>query len=111
MLLLLFSSQLLQILDFLLQDLKKQVKSNGIDLEVSESVKDLVCKEGYNPTYGARPLRKAIADLIVNPLAEALLAKKCKEGDTIFIDLDANGKTLVINQLGQTVNLSDTSLA
>ncbi|CAI8598995.1 unnamed protein product [Vicia faba] len=101
--------QLLKILDSLLRDLKKQVKSNGIDIEVSESVKELVCKEGYNPTYGARPLRRAIADLIVNPLTEALLAKKCKEGDTVFIDLDANGKSVVINQLGQTVNLSDTS--
>ena len=100
---------MLKILDSLLRDLKKQVKSNRIDLEVSESVKELVCKEGYNPTYGARPLRRAIADLIVNPLTEALLAKKCKEGDTVFIDLDANGKSVVINQLGQTVNLSDTS--
>lgn len=100
--------QLLQIFDLLLQDVKRTMP-RGIDFEVSESVKDLVCKEGYDPTYGARPLRRAIVNLIANPLAEALLAEKCKEGDTVFIDLDANGNTLVINQLDQTVNLSDTS--
>ena len=44
-------SQLLKIWDSLLRDSKKQVKSNRINLEVSESVKELVCKEGYNPTY------------------------------------------------------------
>jgi len=108
LMLLLLLSQLLQIFDLLLQDVKRTMP-RGIDFEVSESVKDLVCKEGYDPTYGARPLRRAIVNLIENPLAEALLAEKCKEGDTVFIDLDANGNTLVINQLDQTVNLSDTS--
>lgn len=101
LMLLLLVSQLLKIFDLLLQDVKRTMP-RGIDFEVSESVKDLVCKEGYDPTYGARPLRKAIVNLIANPLAEALLAEKCKEGDTVFIDLDANGNTLVINQLDQT---------
>jgi ATP-dependent Clp protease ATP-binding subunit ClpC len=108
--LLLLISQLLQILELLLQDLKKRAMPQGIDLEVSESVKDLVCTEGYDTAYGARPLRRAIVNIIENPLTEALLAEKFKKGDTAFIDLDANGNTLVINQLDQTVNnLSDIS--
>ncbi|PNY07958.1 chaperone protein ClpD chloroplastic-like [Trifolium pratense] len=101
--------QLLQILELLLQDLKKRALPQGIDLEVSESVKDLVCTEGYDTAYGARPLRRAIVNIIENPLTEALLAEKFKKGDTAFIDLDANGNTLVINQLDQKVNLSDIS--
>lgn len=102
--------QLLQILELLLQDLKKRAMPQGIDLEVSESVKDLVCTEGYDTAYGARPLRRAIVNIIENPLTEALLAEKFKKGDTAFIDLDANGNTLVINQLDRTVNnLSDIS--
>ncbi|GAU36752.1 hypothetical protein TSUD_318510, partial [Trifolium subterraneum] len=100
--------ELLQILELLLQDLKKRAMPQGIDLEVSESVKDLVCTEGYDTAYGARPLRRAIVNIIENPLTEALLADKFKKGDTAFIDLDANGNTVVINQLDQTVNnLSD----
>lgn len=93
----------------LLQDIKKRVLSLEVDLEVSESVKDLVCKQGYNPTYGARPLRRAITSLIEDPLSEAFLSGKCNKGDTVLIDLDANGNPFVTNQLDQVVNLSDTS--
>ncbi|KAJ1386507.1 P-loop containing nucleoside triphosphate hydrolase [Sesbania bispinosa] len=102
-------SQLLEILDLLLKDIKKRVLSLGIDLEVSEPVKDLVCKQGYNPTYGARPLKRAITSLIEDPLSEAFLCGQCKQGDTVLIDLDANGNPFVTNQLDQIVNLSDTS--
>lgn len=92
----------------LLQDIKKRVLSLGLDLEVSESVKELVCKQGYNPTYGARPLRRAITSIIEDPLSEAFLAGKCKKGDTVYVVLDANGNPFVTNQLDQVVNLSDT---
>ncbi|CAL0327723.1 unnamed protein product [Lupinus luteus] len=102
-------SQLLQILDMLLQDLKKRVMTLGIDLKVSESVKNLVCQQGYNPTYGARPLRRAITSIIEDPLSEAFLVGKCKQGDTVFIDLDSNGNTIVTNNIDQIVNLSDTN--
>ncbi|KAK7316873.1 hypothetical protein RJT34_00645 [Clitoria ternatea] len=100
-------SQLLEILDVLLQDMKKRVMSLGIDVKVSEAVKNLVCQQGYNPTYGARPLRRAITSLIEDPLSEAFLYGECKQGDTVLIDLDANGKPFVTNQLDQIVNLSD----
>ncbi|XP_061376104.1 chaperone protein ClpD, chloroplastic isoform X2 [Gastrolobium bilobum] len=102
-------SQLLKILDVLLKDIKKRVLSLRVNLEVSESVKNLVCQQGYNPTYGARPLRRAITSLIEDPLSEAFLSGECKQGDTVLIDLDANGKPFVTNQLDQIVNLSDTS--
>ncbi|KAG5050061.1 hypothetical protein JHK85_011164 [Glycine max] len=98
---------LLQILDVLLQDMKKRVLSLGIHVKVSEAVKNLVCQQGYNPTYGARPLRRAITSLIEDPLSEALLYGECKQGDTVLVDLDANGNPFVTNQLDQIVNLSD----
>ncbi|KAH1126188.1 hypothetical protein GYH30_015289 [Glycine max] len=100
-------SQLLQILDLLLQDMKKRVLSLGVHVKVSEAVKNLVCQQGYNPTYGARPLRRAITSLIEDPLSEAFLYGECKQGDTVLIDLDANGNPFVTNQLDQIVNLSD----
>ncbi|RDX80506.1 Chaperone protein ClpD, chloroplastic, partial [Mucuna pruriens] len=101
-------SQLLDILDVLLKDMKKRVSSLGIDVKVSEAVKNLVIQQGYNQTYGARPLRRAIASLIEDPLSEAFLCGACKQGDTVLIDLDANGNPFVTNQLeDQIVNLSD----
>jgi len=100
--------QLLKILDVLLQDMKKRVLSLGIHVKVSEAVKNLVCEQGYNPTYGARPLRRAITSLIEDPLSEAFLFGECKPGDTVLIDLDANGHPFVTNQLdNKIVNLSD----
>ncbi|KAK4264607.1 hypothetical protein QN277_025760 [Acacia crassicarpa] len=98
-------SQLLTILDLMLGEVKKRTKSLGIDLEVSESVIDLVCQQGYDPTYGARPLRRAITSLIEDPLSEAIIAGECKQGDTALIDLDADGNPFVINQFNQIVNL------
>ena len=97
--------QLLTILDLMLGELRKRTKSLGIDLEVSETVLDLVCKQGYDPTYGARPLRRAITSLIEDPLSEAIIAGECKQGDTVLIDVDANGEPVVINQFNQIVNL------
>lgn len=97
--------QLLTILDLMLGEVKKRTKSLGIDLEVSESVIDLVCEQGYDPTYGARPLRRAITSLIEDPLSEAIIAGECKQGDTVLIDLDADGNPFVITQSNQIVNL------
>lgn len=93
----------------MLIEVKKRALSLGIELEVSESVKDLVCQEGYDPTYGARPLRRAITSLIEDPLSEAVIAGVCKQGETALIDLDANGNPIVTNRFNQIVNLSDTT--
>jgi ATP-dependent Clp protease ATP-binding subunit ClpC len=60
-------------------------------MEVTEEVKDILAKEGYDPTLGARPLRRTIQRLIENPLSELLLRGDFKEGDTILITAE-NGK-------------------
>lgn len=99
--------QLLKILDLLLEDMKKRVLSLGLHVKVSEAVKNLVCQQGYNPTYGARPLRRAITSLIEDPLSEAFLFGECKPGDTVLVDLDANGYPFVTNQLDKIVKFSD----
>ncbi|XP_054806906.1 chaperone protein ClpD, chloroplastic isoform X2 [Prosopis cineraria] len=102
-------TQLLEILDLMLGEVKMRTKCLGIDLEVSESVKDLVCQKGYDPTYGARPLRRAVTSLIEDLLSEAIIAGECKQGDTVLIDLDVNGNPFVMNQFNHIVNLSDTT--
>ncbi|XP_028786755.1 chaperone protein ClpD, chloroplastic [Neltuma alba] len=99
-------TQLLEILDLMLGEVEKRTRSLGIELEVSESVKDLVCQHGYDPTYGARPLRRAVTSLIEDPLSEAIIAGECKQGDNVLIDLDADGNPFVINKFNQIVNSS-----
>jgi ATP-dependent Clp protease ATP-binding subunit ClpC len=81
----LVQEQLKQIVDLMLDKVYHQIKGQGMNIEVTEEVKDILVKEGYDPTFGARPLRRTIQRLIENPLSELLLKGDFKEGDTILV--------------------------
>ncbi|HZG68961.1 MAG TPA: AAA family ATPase, partial [Herpetosiphonaceae bacterium] len=65
---------------------RKQVAEHSIALEVHSDAIELIGKRGYDPTFGARPLRRIITNLIEDPLAEGLLEGRFKDGDTVVID-------------------------
>lgn len=73
-----------KIVELMLDEEKKLLKEKGIILEVTEEAKDLIAQEGYDPDFGARPLRRAIQRLIENPLSEEILAGKFKTGDKVI---------------------------
>jgi ATP-dependent Clp protease ATP-binding subunit ClpB len=75
-----------KIVDLQLQRLSLRLRDRRIALQVSASVRDRLARDGYEPTYGARPLRRLIRQSIENPLARALLAGDFGEGDTITAD-------------------------
>jgi ATP-dependent Clp protease ATP-binding subunit ClpB len=62
-----------------------------IELELTDAAKEALAEAGWDPTYGARPLKRAIQRLVENPLATRLLAGEFKEGDTIRVDAE-NGE-------------------
>ena len=62
----------------------------GINFKVSESALSFLSKEGYNPRYGARPLKRFIQSKILNPLAEKIVAGRAKEGNDVFVDIENN---------------------
>jgi ATP-dependent Clp protease ATP-binding subunit ClpA len=64
------------------------LKDRGLHLELTEAARELLIKEGYDPQYGARPMRRAIQRLIQDPLALKLLNGDFQEGDTIEVDAD-----------------------
>lgn len=66
-------------------EVKILLEEQKIDLETTEEVKELLAKEGYDPNFGARPLRRTIERLIENPISEKLLAGEFKEGDCVQI--------------------------
>lgn len=101
---------MLEIVNLMLQEVKQRLMSLGMGLEVSQSVKDLICEQGYDRFYGARPLRRAITSIIEDPLSEALLAGGYKPGETVIIDLDATGNPFVRNGSDQSVHISNTSI-
>lgn len=87
----LVQEQIKQIVDLMLNKVYHQIKGQGMNMEVTEEVKDILAKEGYDPTLGARPLRRTIQRLIENPLSELLLRGDFKEGDTILVTVE-NGQ-------------------
>ncbi|MFQ5834916.1 MAG: ATP-dependent Clp protease ATP-binding subunit [bacterium] len=77
-----------KIVDLMFNEVKELLKEKEIELEVSEEAKDLIVKEGYDPDFGARPLRRAIQRLIENPLSEKILEGKFKQGDTVTVEIE-----------------------
>jgi len=75
-----------QIIDLLLQRVRGELTEQQIKIEVTNEAKDLLMEKGFDPTYGARPMRRAIQNLIEDPLAEALLESRFKSGDSVLID-------------------------
>lgn len=75
-----------QIVELQLKNLAKLVEENGYTLEVSDAAKDLLAEEGYDPVYGARPLKRTIQQNIQNELANKLLSGEFSEGATILVN-------------------------
>jgi ATP-dependent Clp protease ATP-binding subunit ClpB len=80
-----------RIVDIQLGYLADRLKDRKIKLEFTDQAKDRVMEEGYDPAYGARPLKRTIQQQVENPLAMELLAGKFLDGDTIRVDADAHG--------------------
>jgi ATP-dependent Clp protease ATP-binding subunit ClpC len=79
----------------LLNEVFGRLAEKGITLDVTEKFKERLVEEGYNPSYGARPLRRAIMRLLEDSLAEEILSGRVKEGDTALVDVDDEGKVKV----------------
>ena len=77
--------EIIQIIDLLLNKLKKTVEEKGLSLEVSDKIKLFLAQEGFDPVFGARPLKRAIQQYIANPLAKEILAGKFLPGEKILV--------------------------
>ncbi|HEX5608272.1 MAG TPA: ATP-dependent chaperone ClpB, partial [Candidatus Binatia bacterium] len=81
--------QIKSIVDIQLNRLRQNLASRKMFLEISERAKALLADKGYDPVYGARPLKRTIQRLIQDPLAVKILAGDFKEGDRVHVDADA----------------------
>ncbi len=86
--------QIKSIVDIQLAGLQKRLAERKIILTLTPKAKDAIALAGYDPTYGARPLKRAIQRQIVDPLAQKLLAGEFQEGDTLVLDVDTEGRLL-----------------
>jgi len=91
-------AEVTEIADIMLKEVFGRLTEKGITLEVSDRFKGRLIEEGYSPSYGARPLRRAIMRLLEDSLAEEILSGRIKDGDVALIDIDDNGNVQVTSQ-------------
>src|SRR5690606_29212373 len=80
------------IVDIMLQRLVNELKERGVEVEFTQRARDVLTEKGYDPDYGARPLRRAIQRLVENPLSEEMLKGRFQEGDIIVVDANEEGE-------------------
>ena len=96
-------ADLAAIVELLVADLQRRLAEQEIALELTPAAKSLIVREGTDPAYGARPLKRTIQRLVENPLARALLQGEFKPGTTVVGDADAIGGVLVFRSGDSTV--------
>jgi ATP-dependent Clp protease ATP-binding subunit ClpC len=85
--------QLRQVVDLLIEEVKKRLAEHKIAVELTDGGKAWLLKEGYDPAYGARPLRRAMQRYVENPISKGILDGEYVEGNTILVDANAEGLT------------------
>jgi len=88
------------IAEIMLKEVFLRIKEKGISLTVSDDFKERLVEEGYNPSYGARPLRRAVMRLLEDSLAEEVLSGRIKDGDKAEVDID-DSKKVIVKHLGK----------
>ncbi len=84
-----------EIAEIMLQEVFARLQDKGIKLNVTDAFKERLVEEGYNPSYGARPLRRAVMRLLEDSLAEEVLSGRIKDGDKALVDIDENKKVKI----------------
>merc|ERR1712070_685589 len=85
-----------QIADIMLKDVIDRALEKELKLEITERFKDRLVDDGFNPSFGARPLRRAIIRMVEDSLAERILSGDVQEGDFVILDIDADGKIVLL---------------
>jgi ATP-dependent Clp protease ATP-binding subunit ClpC len=84
-----------EIAEIMLKEVFARLQDKGIKLNVTDAFKERLVEEGYNPSYGARPLRRAVMRLLEDSLAEEVLSGRIKDGDNALVDIDDNKKVTI----------------
>ncbi len=82
--------EILEIVELMMRRVREQISTHEVVIELSDAAKELLVEKGYDPTMGARPLRRAIQRYIEDPLADFVLGSDLKPGVTIVVDRKAD---------------------
>jgi ATP-dependent Clp protease ATP-binding subunit ClpB len=93
--------EIARIVDIQIARTAKRLADRGISLTLSDAARERLAEEGYDPTYGARPLKRVIQQRILDPLALQVLQGQFHDGDTVEVDTDASGYTFRRAEAGE----------
>ncbi|MBI4298166.1 MAG: AAA family ATPase [Chloroflexi bacterium] len=85
--------QIKQIVDLMVKDVAKRLEERRVGIELTEGARDWLAKEGFDPVFGARPLRRAVQRYLENALSKRILAGEVQEGEHVAVDADQDGLT------------------
>jgi ATP-dependent Clp protease ATP-binding subunit ClpB len=101
--------ELARIIDLRLEDVKRLLADRRITLELTDAARELLFAEGYDPSYGARPLKRAIQRLIQDPLALRILDGEVRHGDHVVVDADTKARKMTFKVASRTVRMQKAS--
>ena len=90
--------QVLQIVDLMLVEVGERLTERNITLQPTDAAKDWLASEGFDPTFGARPLRRAIQRHVENVLSRMVLRGEIAEGETVVVDVGEDGLSFTVLQ-------------
>jgi ATP-dependent Clp protease ATP-binding subunit ClpC len=95
--------QMAEIVDLQMKEVQERLSERGLNVELTPAARDWLAKEGFDPAFGARPLRRALQKHVESPLSVSLLGGQFSEGDTIVVDVDSEQDKLVFRQIGEAI--------
>ncbi len=94
--------QMRLIVDLQLKEIHERLSENGLYVELTDAARDWLAEEGYDPNFGARPLRRALQKFVESPLSKQLLSGDFSPGDVVRVDVDEENGILVFSQQGES---------
>ncbi len=88
---------IIEIVDIMFKAIQEKLKERDIKVELTQKAKELVAKAGFDPVYGARPLKRALYDLVEDNLAELILSDKVQDGDSVTFDAEGDNVVVLVN--------------
>jgi len=95
--------QMREIVDLQMKEVRERLAEHGVQVELTVAARNWLADVGYDPTFGARPLRRALQKHVESPLSVSLLSGEFSVGDTIVVDIDESGSSLVFRSLSQGI--------
>jgi ATP-dependent Clp protease ATP-binding subunit ClpC len=95
--------QMQQIVDLQMEEIQERLCEHDLSVELTETAREWLANEGYDPAFGARPLRRALQKHVESPLSISLLSGEFKAGDTVIVDVDEETDQLVFRPVGEPI--------